>query len=63
MAFDYKKISNVVVSDIDHKDFPDFTDAFIDSADYDGLPMTEEQLNVLNDDKDYIYECIMEQIY
>ncbi len=63
MTFDYTKISNVFVSDIDYKDHPDYTDAFIDSADYNGLPMTGEELNRLNEDRDFVYESTMKQIY
>jgi hypothetical protein len=37
---DYKLIDNIEVDGIDFKDCPDFCDAFIASADYDGKPMT-----------------------
>lgn len=45
MKFDLSKISNVVIADIDPKDYPDFCDAYIESADYDGKEMTEEELD------------------
>lgn len=60
---DYSKISNVVVANIDHSDAPDYVDAFIESADYDGDPMTDEQLEELNQDGDFVYEQVMKQIY
>ena len=46
----YKLITNIEVDGIDTKDYPDFSDAFIQSADYDGVPMTDEQIDELNED-------------
>ena len=59
---DYKKIDNIEVDGIDFKDYPDFSNAYIVSADYDGKPMTDEQLDEINDDGDFQYECIMNDI-
>ena len=56
---DYKKIDNIEIDGIDTKDYPDFCDAYIVSADYDGVPMNNEQLDKLNEDGDYIYECVL----
>jgi len=56
---DYKKIDNIEIDGIDTKDYPDFCDAYISSADYDGVPMTDEQLDELNEDGDYVYGHIM----
>lgn len=60
---DYEKISNIWVEGIDYKDYPDFVDAFIDSADYDGEPMTDEQLDEINQDTDFVYDCVIKKIY
>ena len=38
-------ITNVEFEGIDYSDSPDFCDAYIISADLDGVPMTEEQMN------------------
>jgi len=59
---DYKKIDNIEIDGIDTKDYPDFCDAYISSADYDGVPMTDEQLDELNEDGDYIYGHIMDYL-
>ena len=59
---DYKKIDNIEVDGIDTKDYPDFCDAYISSADYDGVPMTDEQLDELNEDGDYVYGHIMDYL-
>lgn len=58
-TLDYKKISNVEVSDIDRDDYPDFSDAYISYAEYDGEPMTDEQLEEINQDGFFVYEAIM----
>jgi hypothetical protein len=62
MKMDYKKIDNIEVDGIDTKDYPDFCDAYIVSADYDGVPMTDEQLDEINDDGQFQYECIMNDL-
>ena len=59
---DYKKIDNIEVDGIDTKDYPDFCDAYISSADYDGVPMTDKQLDELNEDGDYVYGHIMDYL-
>ena len=60
---EYTKIENVEVDGIDTSDYPDFCDAFIASADYDGEPMTYEQLDELNEDADFVYECVLNKLY
>ena len=59
----YKLINNIEVEGIDTKDYPDFCDAFIASADYDGKEMTEEQLDELNEDSDFVYECVQNHLF
>jgi hypothetical protein len=56
--FDYSLIDNIEVDGINHRDAPDFCDAFIASADYDGREMTEEELEELNEDNDFVYEAV-----
>jgi len=60
---DYKKIDNIEISGIDMKDYPDFCDSFIISADYDGKPMTDEQLDELNEDGCFINECVHNNLF
>ena len=54
--FDYKLISNVSLDGLDHSDYPDYCDAFIDSANYDGEEMTSDQLDQLNEDYELVSE-------
>jgi hypothetical protein len=60
---DVKKVSNVVVDNIDFKDYPDFCDAYIVSADYDGVPMTDEQIEEINQNSEFVNESVFAQIY
>jgi hypothetical protein len=60
---DYKLIDNIDMDGIDYSDYPDFSDAFICAADYDGQPMTQDQLDILNEDRDFVYACVESYIY
>jgi hypothetical protein len=60
---DYKKIDNIKVEGIDINDYPAFCDAFISSAYYEGKPMTEAQIDKLNEDADFVYECVLNQLF
>jgi len=60
---DYKLIDSIELDGVDTKDYPDFCDAFIASADYNGKPMTGEQLDELNEDNDFVYECVQKHMF
>ena len=45
--FDPKKLDNVEVEGIDRDDSPDFCDAYVVSADYDGVKLTPDELEEL----------------
>ena len=60
---DYSKIDNITFGGIDHKDCPDYCDAYIENADYDGRPMTDEEIDELNRDGDFVYEKLMDYLY
>lgn len=62
-VLDYSLIEDVEVAGIDTKDCPDFVDAYIESASYDGREMTEEELEVLNADSSYVYEAVQNHLY
>ena len=53
----YSKISNVIIDGIDHEDHPKYCDAYIVSADYDGMPMPSEDLEELSDE--FVHEQVM----
>ena len=60
---DYKKIDNIEVEGIETTDYPDFCDAFISYADYNGVEMTEEQLDEINENSDFVYECVTDFLF
>ena len=57
------KLTNVRISNLDPKDYPDFVDAFIESADCNGIPLTDEELDKLNEDSDTVYELVIKELY
>ena len=59
---DYKKIDNIKLDGVDTRDYPDFCDAFIESADYNGVPMTGEQLDDINNDVEFVYDRVIESL-
>ena len=59
----YDLIDNIEVDGIDTNDYPDFCDAVIVSADYDGEAMTEEQLEALNEDNSFVHDCVYTQLF
>ncbi len=63
MDLNYDKIENIVLGDVYQYDYPDFCDAFIESADLDGIEMTEEQLNILNEDEDFVNSVIVDYLF
>jgi len=54
-----EQITNIEAEDVDYRDYPDFCDAFIVSADLNGVPMTEEQIEELNEDTYLKYDCVL----
>jgi hypothetical protein len=60
---DYRKITDIEVSGIDPNDYPDFCDAHISSAYYEDRPMTDDELDTLNEDYDFVYEQILKHIF
>jgi hypothetical protein len=60
---DLTKIDNIVIGGIDFTDVHDWCDCYIDSADYNGVPMTDEQLDKINEDDSFVYECVNNYLY
>jgi hypothetical protein len=63
ITLDYRLIDEVEVDGIDTRDYPDFCDAFISAATYAGRDMTEEELEVLNEDSDFVYNAVIDRLY
>ncbi len=60
---DFTKIDNIEFDGVDGNDAPDFSDAFIMSCDIDGGPATEEELDIINDNSEFVYDALMDHLY
>ena len=59
-----EEVEEMQFSDVDNSDYPDYSDAFVESATYKGPEMTEEELNELNDDyRDFVYQKLMDWVF
>lgn len=63
MKIDLSLVTDVVVDNIDPKDAPDYSDAFIASATYAGRDMTDQEIELLNTDSSFVYEKLLNQLY
>jgi len=64
MKIDVNKLENIEVDGIDTRDYPDFVDAFIYYAEMDGVELTDEQLDELNDNHpELIYDCVINHLF
>ena len=61
VRIDDAMVDNVKIGGLDPSDAPDFVDAYIESADYNGQPMTGNEIDCLG--STFIYEKLIEQIY
>jgi hypothetical protein len=52
------KYTNVKFEGIDFNDYPDYCDAFIVSAELNGIPLNDEQIEDLNDNDFVKYELL-----
>jgi hypothetical protein len=60
---DYSLIDVIEFDGINHDDYPDYCDTHIVSATYKGEEMTEEQIEELNQDREFVYEKLMNRIF
>jgi hypothetical protein len=55
---------NIEFVGIDHSDYPDFCDAFICYAEHDdGEPLTDDELDLLNDDGCFVHEALWNHLF
>ena len=61
---DLAKITNISVDGVNHKDHPEYCDAYILSADYNGKPMTESEIDDLNNNYGgFVYDSVINSIF
>ena len=57
------KIDNIEFDQVDMNDYPDFSDAFILFADMNGIPMCEEELDELNENRGFVYMKLIDKLF
>ncbi|HUX57104.1 MAG TPA: hypothetical protein VMV77_09025 [Bacteroidales bacterium] len=60
---DFSKISNIEFDQVDHNDYPDYCDAYICSADYNDRELTQNELDEVNENRDFVYEQLIKYLY
>ena len=60
MKLDLRKVDNMEFDGMDFADYPDFVDAFLVTADYDGRELSEEEIDYINDEH---YDFVNERVY
>jgi hypothetical protein len=60
---DLNKLEMIEVDGIDYKDYPDFCDAYISYAEINGKEVTDAQYDEINDDRDFVYNQVLNHIY
>jgi hypothetical protein len=59
----FEKLSNIEVDNIDTADHPDYVDAFISYAEYEGQPVSDDVLDYINNHSSFVYEQVMKRLY
>ena len=61
---DTSKVDNIVFGGVHHWDYPDYSDAYIESAEYEGRELTDEEIDWLRDNEpDWFYNKLMDSIF
>jgi hypothetical protein len=59
---DIEKIENIVFDGVDNSDYPDFVDVFISYASINGRDLTDEELDSINKDGEFVHKKFMESL-
>ena len=64
MKFKNRSITDIEVEDIDTRDYPDFCDAYIANARWEGTgeELSVAELEELNDDGDFVYDAVLKVV-
>jgi len=58
-----RNITDIEFDGIDHGDYPDYCDAYIVAAKFDGVEASEEDLDALNDESYRVHELLWEYLH
>jgi hypothetical protein len=62
-AMELDKISNIELANIDTSDYPDMVDAYIVSAEIDGVELTDAEIEELNCNSEFVYDCVLKELF
>jgi TRAP-type uncharacterized transport system substrate-binding protein len=63
-GLDLALINDIEFDDVDMDDYPDFADAYISAATYDGVEMTDDELAELNEKHPgFVYERLISKLF
>lgn len=60
---DFNKVHVTEVDGIDMSDYPKFCDAYISEAEIDGVEATEEQLETINENGEFLLDAVYDWIH
>lgn len=62
---DTHDMSKVVVLEFDYdkNDYPEYCDSYVMRAEYDGIELTEQELDELNEMRDWVYDKLMDYLF
>jgi len=63
LDFICSRLTDIRVSGIDHHDYPDYCDAYISAADINGRPLNEGELELINENRQFVYEQVWKAIH
>ena len=65
LVFNGRRLTDVTVQDIDFKDYPDFCDAYIESASWEdtGEELTDDELEAVNDNGSLRWEACYSVVF
>ena len=64
MDIDLNKIDNFSFDGVNHNDYPDYADVYLESADYEDRELTDEEIDFINDEHwDFVYEQFINQLF
>lgn len=55
-------IDNIVFENVDRNDHPDYSNAFISYAEINGVSLSDEELDELNQDSSFVHEKLLESM-
>ncbi len=62
MIINFREVTDMEIDGVDTKDYPDFCDAFIGRCLYYGEEATDEELEYINAQADFIHELAYESL-